>query len=136
MLLKLETVSSGLMSHLARKFTFNTPTADQEIQGSLNDVDTGTCCHDSKRSFGIPLTNLNLGLPWRKAPLEQRKVMSFVIRHKSSATERRLDFRGVPRYTPRSNARACAMHSYPVAGRENFPRQNLIDTISESLSRE
>ena len=38
--------------------------------------------------------------------------------------------------TPRSNARACAMHSYPVAGRENFPRQNLIDTISESVSRE
>ena len=28
------------------------------------------------------------------------------------------------------------MHSYPVAGRENFPRQNLIDTISESVSRE
>ena len=40
------------------------------------------------------------------------------------------------RDTPRSNARACAMHSYPVAGRENFPRQNLIDTISESVSRE
>ena len=80
MLQKLETVSSGLMSHLARKFTFNTPTADQEIQGSLNDVDTGTCCHDSKRSFGIPLTNLDLGLPWRKAPLGQK---SHEFRNKS-----------------------------------------------------
>ena len=44
--------------------------------------------------------------------------------------------RGVMYRTPRSNAGACAMHSYPVAGRENFPRQNLIDTISESVSRE
>ena len=38
--------------------------------------------------------------------------------------------------TLRSNARACAMHSYPVAGRENFPRQNLIETIAEPVSRE
>ena len=36
------------------------------------------------------------------------------------------------RGTPRSNARACAMHSYPVAGRENFPRENLIETIAET----
>ena len=34
--------------------------------------------------------------------------------------------------TPRSNAGACAMHSYPVAGRENFPRENLIETIAET----
>lgn len=36
------------------------------------------------------------------------------------------------RTTPRSNAGACAMHSYPVAGRENFPRENLIETIAET----
>ena len=24
------------------------------------------------------------------------------------------------------------MHSYPVAGRENFPRENLIETIAET----
>ena len=34
--------------------------------------------------------------------------------------------------TPRSNAGACAMHLYPVAGRENFPRENLIETIAET----
>ena len=34
--------------------------------------------------------------------------------------------------TPRSNAGACAMHSYPVTGRENFPRENLIETIAET----
>ena len=37
---------------------------------------------------------------------------------------------------PRSNARACAMHSYPAAGCENFPRQNLIETIAEPVLRE
>ena len=39
---------------------------------------------------------------------------------------------GVVDCTPRSNAGACAMHSYPVAGRENFPRENLIETIAET----
>ena len=28
------------------------------------------------------------------------------------------------------------MHSYPVAGRENFPRQNSIETIAESVLRD
>ena len=28
------------------------------------------------------------------------------------------------------------MHSYPVAGSENFPRQNLIETIAEPVLRE
>ena len=28
------------------------------------------------------------------------------------------------------------MHSYPVAGRENFPRQNLTETIAETVLRE
>ena len=28
------------------------------------------------------------------------------------------------------------MHSYPVAGRENFPRQNLTETIAEPVLRE
>ena len=27
------------------------------------------------------------------------------------------------------------MHSYPVAGRKNFPRQNLIETIAEPVLR-
>ena len=28
------------------------------------------------------------------------------------------------------------MHSYPVAARENFPRQNLTETIAEPVLRE
>ena len=40
--------------------------------------------------------------------------------------------RGKAPSTPRSNAGACAMHLYPVAGRENFPRENLIETIAET----
>ena len=36
---------------------------------------------------------------------------------------------------PRSNARACAMHSYPVASRKNFPRQNLTETIAKPVLR-
>ena len=28
------------------------------------------------------------------------------------------------------------MHSYPVAGREDFPRQNLTETIAEPVLRE
>ena len=28
------------------------------------------------------------------------------------------------------------MHSYPVAGRENFPRQNLTETIAKPVLRE
>ena len=38
--------------------------------------------------------------------------------------------------TPRWNVWACAIHSNPVAGRQNFPRQNLIETIAEPVSRE
>ena len=37
---------------------------------------------------------------------------------------------------PRSNAWACAIHSYPVTGRENFPRQNLTETTAEPVLRE
>ena len=48
----------------------------------------------------------------------------------------RMGGRGISSPTLWSNARACAMHSHPVAGRENFPRQNLIDAISEWVSRE
>ena len=33
-------------------------------------------------------------------------------------------------------ARAWAMHTYPVAGSENFPRQNLIETIAEPMLHE
>ena len=63
-------------------------------------------------------------------------IMSTVLPGGTGALKWSSCSRHVLQGAPRSNARACAMHSYPVAGRENFPRQNLIDTISESVSRE